>query len=618
ESVYRDEHIFVGPKKFVASLCALPASAQYPDGLILAGSNDCAIYGFTLYSKEPVLKLLGHSDAVCTLSAGFGLFVSGSWDGTARVWSGQQCTAILEGHSQTVWATEVYPLQNMIITGSADRTLRIWRNGICENVLYGHDDCVRGLVITKNLNILSCSNDTTVRLWSIQGLCLNVFRSHESFIYSITLLNNGTDFATCGEDETVRIWEKGVCAQTLHIPSNTLWSITCLDNDDLVVGCSDGSVSIIGKAAGYNLLGNCSNGDMITRINGYEWNSLKNKWVQVRSVHLENGYDELDLTDKPTKEKDFEFYIEIEGKLCKLELNRNEDPNEIAMKFIAQHTVDPSYRSDILKYIVKHCNAKLPPGRNEFFPYDKYYTYLNANIPGLKAKLLEFSNFVQKSLHVPPSKIEKVSLLASFPEEVSEEQMHSLDTIITWNDEYLFPALDLLRLAVRCKSVGARIGSPPIINYLLQILRSTKLVVNRILVIKIFCNLFDVKEGEELMITNQGKILEIVKESLFASDKIDKSTSSLLLNYSVAAFKGLSVDTELYCTKVIEIIHVVKDSDSLYRIFVAIGTLSHCNYPAFMQFNAMKMYDIILSCRKFVEAGNASILHKVLLESFLP
>lgn len=75
--------------------------------------------------------------SVCTLSAGFGLFVSGSWDGTARVWSGQQCTAVLEGHNSTVWATEVYPLQNIILTGSADHTIRIWRDGQCEKVLYG-------------------------------------------------------------------------------------------------------------------------------------------------------------------------------------------------------------------------------------------------------------------------------------------------------------------------------------------------------------------------------------------------------------------------------------------------------------------------------------------------
>lgn len=609
---YQDEHVFFGARNFIASLCALPVSAQYPDGLILAGSNDCSIYGFTLASKDPVIKLLGHSNVVCTISAAFGLIVSGSWDGTARVWSGQQCTSILEGHSQTVWATEVYPSQNLIITGSADRTIRIWRNGICENVLYGHSDCVRGLVITRDLNILSCSNDTTVRLWSIQGLCLNVFHGHENYIYSIALLNNGRDFATCGEDQTVLIWEKGVCVQTVHIPTDSLWSIACLENDDLIVGCSDGTVCVLTKVE-------CGYSDFDCEIIGYEWNSLKKKWVKVKSARNYNSCaDELDLMDKPSKEKDFEFYCEIycDGKLCKLEMNKFEDPLKVATKFIADHKLDPSLMNAVLKYIVENCDAILPPSRNEFYPNEKYCTYLNANVPGLRAKLLEFTNFAHGSQHVPKAKIENVALLANFPDEVTEEQMQSLDTIITWNDEYLFPALDLLRLAVCCKSVGKRIGSLSFINYLLQILRSTNADVNRVLVIKIFCNLFNVKEGEELMITNQVKILETVKETLIHNDKVCKSTCSLLLNYSVAAYKELPVDIDFYCVKIIEIINVVTDSDSLYRIFVSIGNLSLCNYPAFLYFKSMKMDQILYLCQKYVEPGHTYIVLKLLHQSF--
>ncbi|GFQ78192.1 phospholipase A-2-activating protein [Trichonephila clavata] len=400
-------------------------------------------------------------------------------------------------------------------------------------------------------------------------------------------------------------------------------AIVALDHNktesDEVESEDDGSVCILEKLPGTNIPDTRSKrDDIVTKINGYAWNPLKNKWVKVKSTNqYQSCADELDLTDQPTKEKDFEFYCEVDGKLCKLEINKNENPCEVASKFIADHTLDPSNLNDILNYIVKNCGAKLPPGQNEFFPSDKYYTYLNVNIPGLIAKLLEFTNFAQKSQHVPPAEIEKVALLASFPDEVTEEQMQILDTIITWSDEYLFPALDLLRLAVRCKSVSARIGNLPFINYLLQILRSTKIAINRVLVIKIFCNLFDIEVCGELMITSQGKILETAKEILLETDKVEKSTASLLLNYSVAAYKGLPLDIESYCVKVIEVMNVVKDSDSLYKIFVAVGTLSHCNYAAFMHFDSMKMSEILLSCQKLVAAGNTFIILKMLLDCFL-
>lgn len=76
--------------------------------------------------------------AVCTLSYTIGGFiVSGSWDKTARVWSGQQCVLTLQGHLEAVWATDVFPTQNLILTGSADHTIRLWRNGTCERVFTG-------------------------------------------------------------------------------------------------------------------------------------------------------------------------------------------------------------------------------------------------------------------------------------------------------------------------------------------------------------------------------------------------------------------------------------------------------------------------------------------------
>lgn len=76
---------------------------------------------------------------VCSLSYGrFGFLVSGSWDKTARVWSGQQCVLTLQGHLEAVWTTNIFPTQNLILTGSADHTIRLWRSGVCEKVFTGN------------------------------------------------------------------------------------------------------------------------------------------------------------------------------------------------------------------------------------------------------------------------------------------------------------------------------------------------------------------------------------------------------------------------------------------------------------------------------------------------
>ena len=64
--------------------------------------------------------MLGHAHNVCALdvSPKHDFVVSGSWDGTARVWAvGKwECSAILEGHGGSVWAVLAYD-SDIIVTG---------------------------------------------------------------------------------------------------------------------------------------------------------------------------------------------------------------------------------------------------------------------------------------------------------------------------------------------------------------------------------------------------------------------------------------------------------------------------------------------------------------------
>lgn len=109
---------------FINAITYLPPSSKYAEGLIISGGKDTIIEarepGKSPDSDAEAL-MLGHSHNVCALDSYLDcdFIVSGSWDGSARVWrvGKWECEAILEGHNGSVWTVLVYD-QKTIITGT--------------------------------------------------------------------------------------------------------------------------------------------------------------------------------------------------------------------------------------------------------------------------------------------------------------------------------------------------------------------------------------------------------------------------------------------------------------------------------------------------------------------
>ncbi|CAH1775959.1 unnamed protein product [Owenia fusiformis] len=248
---FTEGHVMSGHSNFVSCVCVCPPDDKHPTGLILTGSNDSMIFGYTLDSPQPILRLEGHSNTVSCLAAGkFGTILSGSWDKTAKVWLNQKCVMTLTGHELAVWAVAVMPEQGVMLTGSADKTIKMWKAGRCEKTYKGHTDCVRGLAVLNATEFLSCSNDGIVRRWMISGECIHEYYGHTNYVYSIAVMPNGTDFVTSGEDRTLRVWCDGECVQTIAHPAQSVWAVCCLPNGDIATGSSDGVIRVFTKDPG--------------------------------------------------------------------------------------------------------------------------------------------------------------------------------------------------------------------------------------------------------------------------------------------------------------------------------------------------------------------------------
>ncbi|KAI0909245.1 ubiquitin homeostasis protein lub1 [Ustulina deusta] len=261
-----EPHVVTEGSDFVNSLAYLPPSAASPKGLAISAGTDAIIdvRPFTAGPSDNAERLLiGHAQNVCALALvpGSKFIVSGSWDGTSRVWSvgNWETEVVLEGHEGAVW--DVLALsETLVITGCADKSIRIFELGKAvagqlqpRSTIYT-PDVVRALCQVprghpSGADIASASNDGIIRLWTLIGQNVGELRGHQSFIYSLTSLPSG-ELVSSGEDRTIRIWRGSECIQTITHPAISVWSVAaCAENGDIVSGASDGVVRVFSRSA---------------------------------------------------------------------------------------------------------------------------------------------------------------------------------------------------------------------------------------------------------------------------------------------------------------------------------------------------------------------------------
>lgn len=111
----------------------------------LVGCKDSKIYVLD-HQGNPTKALEGHTGPVNSLSfINADQFVSGSWDGTAIIWSISQGQKLitLSGHQHAV---AVQVINNYVVTGSQDKCLNLWELATgkqIKRVPNAHDDIIR-------------------------------------------------------------------------------------------------------------------------------------------------------------------------------------------------------------------------------------------------------------------------------------------------------------------------------------------------------------------------------------------------------------------------------------------------------------------------------------------
>jgi guanine nucleotide-binding protein subunit beta-2-like 1 protein len=162
--------------------------------------------------------LKGHShfvsDVVISSDGQFAL--SGSWDGTLRLWdlSSGECTRRFVGHEKDVLSVAFSGDNRQVVSASRDKTIRLW-NVLAECKFVIKDQChskwvscVRFSPNTTDPIIVSSGWDYKVKVWNLTNCKLKCdLIGHSGYVNTVTVSPDGSLCASGGKDGKAMLWD---------------------------------------------------------------------------------------------------------------------------------------------------------------------------------------------------------------------------------------------------------------------------------------------------------------------------------------------------------------------------------------------------------------------------
>ncbi|WWC88421.1 uncharacterized protein L201_003332 [Kwoniella dendrophila CBS 6074] len=166
-----------------------------PNYIVSAG-KDNVINVYSRDTFEISRSLIGHSQPVNSLSMSSdkSKILSGSGDGTWRIWDLESGSVIREGGEGRGIACVEWSGDHAV-TGSGDNLVKLYSasSGDLLNTFEGHQELVRSVTVNMSAGvILSASYDKTIRMWNVKtgDLIKIVNEDRSSLVFNLKLLGN--------------------------------------------------------------------------------------------------------------------------------------------------------------------------------------------------------------------------------------------------------------------------------------------------------------------------------------------------------------------------------------------------------------------------------------------
>jgi guanine nucleotide-binding protein subunit beta-2-like 1 protein len=210
-------------------------TTAYESSTVLSASRDKTILVWNITKDVtqfgvPRKCLTGHGGFVqdVVLSSDGQFALSGSWDGTLRLWdltTGVTARRFV-GHSKDVLSVAFSADNRQIVSGSRDKSVKLWNTlGECKFTITedGHTEwvsCVRFSPSTKKPIIVSAGWDKLVKVWGLTNCKLMYnMTGHTGYVNTVAVAPDGSLCASGGKDGIAMLWDLGEGKHLYELPA---------------------------------------------------------------------------------------------------------------------------------------------------------------------------------------------------------------------------------------------------------------------------------------------------------------------------------------------------------------------------------------------------------------
>lgn len=205
-----------------------------PDGKKVVGSGTFGPRVWDASTGEALPTLGGDRGARLTASVAFdgdGRRIVAGGNGAVTVWDSATGEVLLTmGHASQLDGVLFSPDGNQIVSGSWDGTLKLWDAGNGEEIetIGWHTGRIQCMAMHPGSGVLvTGSDDTTLRLWDVANLS-NRALTFEGYTGSVLCISpEGTVVALACSDDQIRLWDFVARRETLSIKKEDLCEHAC-------------------------------------------------------------------------------------------------------------------------------------------------------------------------------------------------------------------------------------------------------------------------------------------------------------------------------------------------------------------------------------------------------